>query len=83
MTASWWVMPRDPGLDPNHVLGMTLNQASRRWRVENYPATQFHTREAAEEYAVLCRCAGLEAKIVPSSQDLDERAYQEYRKEQS
>lgn len=72
-------MPRDPGLDPARLLGMTVNQAHRRWRVENYPATQFHTRTEAEEYAVLCRCAGLEAKIVPGSQDLDERAYQEYR----
>lgn len=74
-------MPRDPGLDPARLLGMTHDQASRRWRVENYPATQFHTRAEAEEYAVVCRCAGLEAKIVPSAEVLDERAYQEYRKD--
>lgn len=81
MTASYWVMPRDPALNPRHVLGMTVDQASRRWRVENYPATQFHTREAAEEYAVLCRCAGLEVRIVPSAEVLDEQAYQEYRQQ--
>jgi hypothetical protein len=79
VTASYWVMPRDPGLDPARLLSMTVNQAHRRWRVENYPATQFHTRTEAEEYAVLCRCAGLEAKIVPSAHVLDERASAEYR----
>lgn len=80
MTASYWVMPRDPALNPNKLLGMTVTQAHRRWRVENYPATQFHTRTEAEEYAVLCRCAGLEARIVPSSHVLDERAWAESRK---
>jgi hypothetical protein len=76
MTESWWVMPREPGVN---TLGMTLHQASRRWRVENYPATQFTDRSQAEEYAVLCRVAGLEVKIVPSSRVHDERAYKEYR----
>jgi len=76
MTHSYWVMPGDPGVT---TLGMTLNQAHRRWRVENYPATQFHTLAEAQEYAVVCRLAGLDAKIVPSSDVLDERAYREYR----
>lgn len=69
-------MPREPGVT---TLGMTLNQAHRRWRVENYPATQFADRASAEEYAVLCRVAGLEVKIVPSSRVHDARAYAEYR----
>jgi len=76
MTASWWVMPREPGVT---TPGMTVNQAHRRWRVENYPATQFTDRSQAEEYAVLCRVAGLEVKIVPSSHVHDARAYREYR----
>lgn len=75
MMASYWVMPRYQDPDPQ-------SQSQRRWRVENYPATQFHTLAEAEEYAVVCRCAGLVAKIVPSAEVLDQRAYAEYRKEQ-
>jgi len=78
MIQSYWVMPRDPGED-RRLLGMTLNAASRRWRVENWPATQFEHYAEAKEYAVMCRLAGLEAKIVPSADVLDQRAYREYR----
>jgi hypothetical protein len=78
MIQSYWVMPCDPGNDIA-TLGMTINQASRRWRVENWPATQFADYELAKEYAIMCRLAGLEAKIVPSADVYDERAYREYR----
>lgn len=76
MTASWWVMPREPGVN---TLGMTLHQASRRWRVENYPATQFGDWAQAQEYAMLCRVAGLEVRIVPSSTVFDAQAAKEYK----
>ncbi len=76
MTESWWVMPREPGVN---TLGMTLHQASRRWRVENYPATQFSDWAQAQEYAMLCRVAGLEVRIVPSSTVFDAQAAKEYK----
>jgi hypothetical protein len=72
MTASWWVMPRYHDSEAQ-------SQSQRRWRVENYPATQFHSRHEAEQYAAICRVAGLVTKIVPSAEVLDERAYREYR----
>lgn len=80
MTHSYWVMPREPDRDRLYDWpGLTIDQARRRWRVENYPARQFHTLAEAQEYAVVCRLAGLVVKIVPSSDVLDERAYREYR----